>query len=103
MNKKLFRESFNKDTLAELKSHYRSYRYHHGYKFNSPPLKGTKNEIIELLLALYNIEFKKMAVYIAQNELNHKIDKVKNWGYSEKEMNQYNPLSKKPKNKMIKL
>ena len=61
---------FINETLPELKKTYTQFRSGNGYRNNKAPDNITKEEIIKLILALYNIEFKKMEVTKAKNEFN---------------------------------
>jgi len=73
MNLELF---FINETLPELKKTYTQFRWGNGYRDNKAPDNITKDEIIKLILALYNIAEQKRLVRKAKNEYNEIVDSI---------------------------
>jgi len=67
---------FINETLPELKKIYTQFRSGNGYKNNKAPDNITKDEIIKLILALYNIAEQKRLVRKAKNEYNEIVDSI---------------------------
>ena len=69
---------FINETLPELKKTYTQFRSGNGYKDNKAPKDITKEEIIKLILSLYNIAEKKRLLRNAKEKHNDIEDEIFN-------------------------